>query len=234
MNAQRGDVATARDRYLESLAIRERMGDISGVAALTNNLGIVAQDLGEMETARELGERALQLYTEIGEPRRIMSCQINLAWMDGIAGDHESSLRRCEEAIRLSGLVGDRLNRAIAENNMGDALRDLGRLEEAGLAYGAAAKTYRDLNDTAPLMALFEDVAVLAARTSRHVDAYTLLGAADALRAALGSVRFSGAEEQLAEALAGSRAAIGGEAADAARKAGLGCRWTRRSRSRCR
>ncbi len=105
---------------------------------------------------------------------------------------------------------------------MGDALRDLGRLEEAGLAYGAAAKTYRDLNDTAPLMALFEDVAVLAARTSRHVDAYTLLGAADALRAALGSVRFSGAEEQLAEALAGSRAAIGGEAADAARKAGAG------------
>jgi tetratricopeptide (TPR) repeat protein len=220
VNAQRGDVAIAQVRYQESLAIRERLGDRSGVAALTNNLGIVAQDLGEMELARELGERALRLYTEIGEPRRIMSCQINLAWMEGIAGDHESSLRRCEEAIRLSGQVGDRLNRAIAENNMGDALRDLGRLEDAGRAYGAAAETYRDLNDTAPLMALFEDVAVLATRISHHADAFTLLGAADALRAVLGAVRVDGAEEQLAAQLAGSRDAIGDEAADSARRAG--------------
>ena len=90
--------------------------------------------------AREFGERALRLYTEIGDPRRICSCEINLAWMDGIAGDHASALRRCEQAIRLAREVGDRLNLAIAENNMGDALRDLGRLVDAGLAYGAAGR----------------------------------------------------------------------------------------------
>ena len=163
--AQRGDGATARARYLESLAIRERLGDTAGVAALTNNLGIVAQQMGDHAVAREFGERALRLYTELGEPRRIGACEINLAWMDSSAGDHEAALRHCEEAIRLAREVGDRLNLAIAENNMGDALRDLGRLDEAGLAYGGAAETFRDLGDRGPLMALLEDVAVLTAES---------------------------------------------------------------------
>ena len=84
--AQRGDAALARGRYLESLAIRERLGDAAGVAALTNNLGIVAQQQDDADAARAYAERALALYTEIGDRRRIGTCQVNLAWMDGLAG----------------------------------------------------------------------------------------------------------------------------------------------------
>ena len=61
-----------------------------------------------------------------------MSCEINLGWMDGMAGDGDAALRHGEEAIRLAREVGDRLNLAIAQNNLGDALRDLGRLDDAG------------------------------------------------------------------------------------------------------
>ena len=50
--AQRGDAALARERYLESLGIREELGDDSGVAALTSNLGIVAQQQGDATAAR--------------------------------------------------------------------------------------------------------------------------------------------------------------------------------------
>ena len=215
VSAQRGDVATARERYVESLEIRERLGDMAGVAALTNNLGIVAMQQRDLAQARAFGERALALYTEIGDPRRISSCEINLAWMDGMAGDFEGSLRHCEEAIRLAREVGDKLNLAIAQNNLGDALRDMGRLEEAGMAYGASAEAYRDLNDRGPLMALLEDVAVLSARASRHRDAFTLLGAADALRAELGSPRSPAREEEVSSQLADAQAAIGEAAADA-------------------
>ena len=49
--AQRGDTTLARERYLESLAIREELGDESGVAALTSNLGIVAQQQGDGSAA---------------------------------------------------------------------------------------------------------------------------------------------------------------------------------------
>ena len=187
--AQRGDPTVARERYLESLAIRERLGDEAGMAALTSNLGIVAQQVGEPAVAREYADRALALYTTLGDRRRIGTCHVNLAWMDGMAGDHEGARRHCEEAIRLAVEVGDRLNAGIAQNNLGDALRDLDRLDEAGEAYAVAVETYRDLNDLGPLMALLEDVAILAMRRDDHAEALTLVGASDALRSELGAPR---------------------------------------------
>ena len=220
--AQRGDTTLARERYLESLAIRDELGDESGVAALTSNLGIVAQQQGDGSAAREYADRALAIYTKLGDRRRIGTCQVNLAWMDGLAGDYESARRRCEEAIRLATEVGDRLNAGIAQNNLGDALRDLDRLDEAGRAYAAAVITYRDVNDLGPLMALLEDVAILAARRGDQDVAFTLVGASDALRRALGAPRSGGAEAGLVDQLEPARAALGGDAADAARQRGSG------------
>jgi len=220
VNAQRGDIETARRCYRESLEIRERLGDTAGVAALTNNLGIVAMRLGEPGEARRLGQRALDLYRQLGDQRRICSCEINLGWMDGMQGDHASALGHCDEAIRLAREVGDRLNIAIAENNRGDGLRDLGRLAEAAAAYATAARTYRDLNDRAPMMALLEDVAVLASRSGRHGAAFLLLGAADALREVLGSPRSAQASETLEAETATSAESLGEAEASRARETG--------------
>jgi len=218
--AQRGDPGVASQRYLESLGIREELGDESGVAALTSNLGIAAAQQGDATAARDYADRALALYTKLGDRRRISNCLVNLAWMDGMAGDHEAARKRCEEAIRLAAEVGDRLNVGLAQNNLGDALRDLDRLDDAGRAYAAAVETYRDLNDLGPLMALLEDVAILAARRGDLGGAFTLVGASDALRASLGAPRSAGGEAGLAEQLASSRDVLGSEAADRARQHG--------------
>ena len=69
-------------------------------------------------------------------------------------------------------------------------------------------------------MALLEDVAILAARRGDHDVAFTLVGASDALRAALGAPRSGGGEAGLVDQLEPSRAALGGDAADAARQRG--------------
>ncbi len=218
--AQRGDTTLARERYMESLRIREEIGDTAGVAALTSNLGIVAQQQGDGAAARAFANRALELYTGLGDRRRIGTCQVNLAWMDGLAGDHESARRRNQEAIRMAAEVGDRLNIGIAQNNLGDALRELGRLDEAGQAYATALEIYRDLNDLGPLMALLEDVAVLAVGRGRPVEAFTLAGTADGLRAALGAPRPAAAEQALSARLGPALDAIGPTEAHAARSGG--------------
>jgi hypothetical protein len=93
-------------------------------------------------------------------------------------------------------------------------------LDEAGRAHAAAVETYRDLNDLGPLMALLEDVAILAARRGDPDGAFTLVGASDALRASLGAPRSAGGEAGLAEQLASSRDALGPKAADRARRDG--------------
>ena len=71
-------------------------------------------------------------------------------------------------------------------------------------------------------MALLEDVAILAVRRRDHEVAFTLVGASDALRAALGAPRSGGGEAVLVEQLGPSLAALGADAADAARRRGSG------------
>ena len=71
-------------------------------------------------------------------------------------------------------------------------------------------------------MALLEDVAILAARRGDQDVAFTLVGASDALRRALGAPRSGGAEAGLVDQLEPARAALGGDAADAARQRGSG------------
>jgi tetratricopeptide (TPR) repeat protein len=140
--------------------------------------------------------------------------------MDSMAGDHDSARRRCEEAIRLATEVGDRLNVGLAQNNLGDALRDLGLLDEAGRAYASAVETYRDLNDLGPLMAMLEDVAILAGMRGDHEVAFRLVGASDALRTAIGAPRSAAGEEQLTDRLAPSSSALSEGKAEAARRQG--------------
>jgi tetratricopeptide (TPR) repeat protein len=222
VNAQRGNLSEARAAYEESLSIRERLGDTAGVAAITNNLGIVAQQEGDIDRARALGEKALALYRELGDRRRISSCEINLGWIEGNAGNSSAAIEHGEEAIRLAREVGDRLNLAIAQNNLGDALRDLGRLDDAAQAYGAAIEAYSSLGNPGPMMALFEDLAVLASLRGQHADAFRLLGAADALRESLGARRAAADEQGLADRLESSRRAIGRASADRNRLEGGG------------
>ena len=72
------------------------------------------------------------------------------------------------------------------------------------------------------MMALLEDVAVLAALRSRHADAFTLFGAADMLRSLMGAPRQAAAKSSLTQRLAPSSDALGVDGAAAARQVGAG------------
>ena len=54
--ADRGDLAAGREGYARALALRERIGDTRGVAADHNNLGLLAQAVGEEDEARLIAE----------------------------------------------------------------------------------------------------------------------------------------------------------------------------------
>jgi hypothetical protein len=81
-------------------------------------------------------------------------------------------------------------------------------------------ETYRDLNDLGPLMALLEDVAILAGQRGDHEASFRLVGASDALRSEIGAPRSPGAERDIVERLGASRAVLGEATADAARRQG--------------
>lgn len=218
--AQRGDLDEARRSYLASLEIRERVGDRTATAALHSNLGIVAEYAGDYPAARDAHGRALAIRSELGDRWALGNSYNNL----GMIALHEEQYAEArdsfEEGIAANREVGDAWMVAIGQNNLGNAHRGLGNLDEAREHYLAALETYRRFDDQWALAFLLEDVAQLVAASGATREAFELLGAADAMREAIGSPRGAALDEDITTRLASARDVIGARAASAARRRG--------------
>ena len=59
------------------------------------------RDAGELETARELTVRALELCVACGDRHREAALENNLADIDHAAGDHEASMAHLKRAVAI-------------------------------------------------------------------------------------------------------------------------------------
>ena len=59
--------------YTSAIALHEELGQRSGVASVTVNIGIVYQNLGEYGKSLEYFARAIALYEELGERSGVAS-----------------------------------------------------------------------------------------------------------------------------------------------------------------
>jgi class 3 adenylate cyclase/tetratricopeptide (TPR) repeat protein len=214
--AQQGDLGAARERYSESLAIRERLDDKASLGGLYSNLAIVAEYEGDMGTSRQHNERALALRREVGDKWAIGVSENNLGMIALHEKDFEGARAHFEASMRLNREVGDAWMVAIGHNNLGNATRGLGDLDAAREHYGAALEAYRDYDDRWAMAFLLEDMGILAARAGNPEAAHEAIGVAERMRAEIESPRAPALEEELSAALADARATLGDEAAEAA------------------
>ena len=214
--AQQGDFSTARERYSESLAIRERLGDTASLGGLYSNLAIVAEYEGDNATSRQHNERALALRREVGDRWAIGVSENNLGMIALHEGDHERARAHFDASMRLNREVGDAWMVAIGHNNLGNATRGLGDLDAAREHYGAALEAYRDYDDRWAMAFLLEDMGILAASAGDPEAAHEAIGVAERMRGEIESPRAPALEEELATALANARSALGDKAAEAA------------------
>jgi tetratricopeptide (TPR) repeat protein len=218
--AQRGDLELAGRRYRESLAIRERLGDRAKMGALYSNLAIVAEYGGDLAETRRMAELALAIRTEANDRWGVGVSLGNLGSIAVKEGRLDEARARLEQALVVLGEVGDRWMTANAENNLGNATRDLGDFEAARASYASSLRTFAEWDDRWALAILFEDLGLLAARTSDHVHAIELVVAAAALREEIGASSAVADPEELRSKLAPSEAALGPVVAAEARTRG--------------
>jgi class 3 adenylate cyclase/tetratricopeptide (TPR) repeat protein len=214
--AQRGELGEARERYLESLAIRERLGDTAALGGLYSNLAIVAEYEGDMAAARTDNERALALRQEVGDRWAIGVSENNLGMIALHDGEFDAARDHFETSMRLNREVGDAWMVAIGHNNLGNATRGLGDLAAAREHYGAAFAAYRDYDDRWAMAFLLEDMGILAARLGDPTAAHEALGAASRMRGEIDAPRSPALEDELATALADARTTLGEDGATAA------------------
>ncbi|WP_423225750.1 tetratricopeptide repeat protein [Candidatus Amarolinea aalborgensis] len=191
---QQGDYASAQAHYLQSLTLRREVGDQPRVASLLSNLAIVARRQGNLPEARRLHEESLTIRRSFGDRWAIGVSLNNLGNVLLDLGNYGEALPCFEEALALMRQVGDRWTIANFLNNLGNAARSQRDDDRAHALYRESLLIYRGFEDKWALAYLLEDIGCLLALEGKPTPALRLIGAAAALRAAIG-VPLSGAEQ---------------------------------------
>ncbi len=132
----------ARRLYDESLEIAQELGDKSGVASSLHQLGMLAQDMGEIGEARRLYGESLKIKQELGDRRGIAETFGQLGRVDEEEEDYFSALDKYLLALSIlkelndprSGLAESdisRLREKMGEEVFEKALEDIGRTHGA-------------------------------------------------------------------------------------------------------
>ena len=221
MAAEGGDFDAAGAHFNAALELARAVGDRSRVARLQSNLGTLAMYAGDHEQAVRRYEEGALISREIGDPLGLSLVIQNLAIAYDGVGRRERAIALLEESVELARRAGDPAHTASAQ-------RTLARVLLAGDADRARAmELIRDslshslsLGDRPGMIECLETVAGEAARSGDARTGALLLGAAEAARAAAGSIRQPDETAWVEATTASLRSALGPEAFEAARADG--------------
>jgi predicted ATPase/DNA-binding SARP family transcriptional activator len=222
MANNQGDLEAARSCFEQSLAIVRKLGDRDQAALVVGNLGYLAFQEGHYAEARSLFEESLSARRELGDAQGVVSALCNLGYLALAEGDHGSSRRLLEESLALSRDVGDRYWTMLSLLRLARVARTQGEYETAAALDREAMTLASGLGAKRAIAEWLEGMASTAASSGAFDRATSLMGAADAVRQAIGAPLpprdVPGHEDQLALA----REKIGDESFEAAWTAGRG------------
>jgi predicted ATPase len=104
----RGELATARDYYTQSLAIFRELDDKRGIASVLNNLGSVADTLGNLEEATSYYYESLDICRTIGYRQGIATLLNNIGILNERLGDLNAAQETYRKSLSISQDIGDR------------------------------------------------------------------------------------------------------------------------------
>jgi tetratricopeptide (TPR) repeat protein len=202
---QRGDAASSRAFFQESLTRFREQGLPSGEARSLGALGHAAADAGERDEAIELYEAAATGFRSTGDRFGLGGVLSDLATVHVRAGSPAQALPLAAESLTLQREVGNRPGEALALAIQGYAELGLGNLGPARRALAESTEIAHRVGYRHGLVFSLNGLAALAHRTGDDARAAPLFAAAEALRDSMGI------EHDPDEALvAGDRDAVAG------------------------
>ena len=185
--AQTGRYDHARDLYTRSMEIRRRYGDESKVASLLSNVGIIARFQGRVDEALALQQESLEIRRRLRDAWAVGNSLNNLGMAKRYKGDFSGARADLEEALRILQKVGDRAEIANTLNSLAEVALDQGDISGSEHYLQESLRLTRELGNVRAIAFLFEAFASNAFMQQRPERCLRLLGAARALRAAIGA-----------------------------------------------
>jgi len=137
----RGDYARARELFIRSLALKEKVGDLYDLVVAYNNLSEVSLVFGEVDHALDMARRALQLAEALGARDALPDIYRNHAEALRARGDSVGSVRAAEQAFDLSL---DPAGRAYLQSTASTLAECVAKAREARGTLDPTAREYVD------------------------------------------------------------------------------------------
>jgi predicted ATPase/DNA-binding SARP family transcriptional activator/Tfp pilus assembly protein PilF len=187
---QQGDLGTSHALHTEGLDLRRRLGDRSGVADSLAALGKVALAWGDRETAHTLQSQGLAERRRVGDRPGMPASLSALAELARLDGDWATAGALLEEALTVATELDDRHCVTAALLHLARLARDQGDPARADALYRQAMPVTHagdEVPPTGSTATWLEGLATIGVDDGHPDRAARLLGAADALRQAIGA-----------------------------------------------
>ena len=146
-----GDYQSARQKYIESLAILTESGNELGAASENDNLGDVYLYLGDLTAAAKSYGNALAIYERMKDEDGIALTKIGLGDVALATGNHADGKHLYQEALDICRRIGDRGREAWALHGLGQILRMEGDQAGAWQAESSAKSIFAEVGDRVQL-----------------------------------------------------------------------------------
>ncbi|MBI1742495.1 tetratricopeptide repeat protein [Candidatus Acetothermia bacterium] len=193
----------------ESLTIFQKLKDKRSMALSLNILGLVFYSQGDLHRATALFEESLALFQELGETGSVVLS--NLGSLANIQGDYERASKLLEKSIALYRKEGSKLGIAMALPHLGNLAVNLDDLHRALALFKEGLVVSNEISYKPGIISGIKGIATVASRHGNIIRAARLLGAAEALREAIGIVIVPDERIMGEQTLAIGRSALGEE-----------------------
>ena len=217
---EQGRYARAVELHAESLAVAEAAGDRWAAASAHGYLSFVSWLQRDFARASSEAETALAAFRELGDVEGAAWSLISLGTVARYQGEVERAAALLAESRSLSEGIGFREGIAWAAEQLGLLAAVDGDPAAIDLLR-RSLELHSELRDRWRMSSVLEDLAAIALALGQPVPAGRLLGAAEAIREAIGTVIAPCERPQHLQTAAAVRAALGEEGFDAARQQGL-------------
>jgi tetratricopeptide (TPR) repeat protein len=187
MAANSGDIATARLRAEEGLAIHRALDDAWGTAYSEYMLGFIACEEGDFSGAKPLFEESLRAFGELGDEHYTLLATDALSWTYEKLGDPERRRALLEDVLQAARAQSNQGVVALALGQLAAYARDEGRIQDALSMLRESLRNYHDLGDP---VGIYENLCLFAralAVARRAETAALLLSGSEALREEIGA-----------------------------------------------
>jgi len=184
---EQGRYARAMELHAESLSAAQTVGDRWAIARAHGHLGFVLWLEREYEQAASECELALVMSRELAAGEEIAWSQISLGAIARYQGDAAQSAALLADSHTLAEQLGFR--EAIAWSLEQQGLLAIDRADPAAAdLLGRSLAIHHELRDRWRTCSLLDDLAAVALANGQPAEAAALLGTAEALRKAIGTV----------------------------------------------